>query len=82
MFLRTGLLLILVILLNKVKFGIYIANHGITGNPQDYINLAKIGEECGWDGFFFMGSCFSPMGTRSGRLRSMDYVVRNSYSNG
>ncbi|MHA2313858.1 MAG: LLM class flavin-dependent oxidoreductase, partial [Candidatus Hermodarchaeia archaeon] len=61
MFLRTELLLILVILLNnKVQFGIYIANHGITGNPQDYIKLAKSGEECGWDGFFLWDHVFLP----------------------
>jgi len=43
-----------------VKFGIYIANHGITSNPQDYIKLAKRGEECGWDGFFLWDHVFPP----------------------
>ena len=45
---------------DKVKFGIYIANHGITSNPQDYIKLAKSGEECGWDGFFLWDHVFLP----------------------
>jgi alkanesulfonate monooxygenase SsuD/methylene tetrahydromethanopterin reductase-like flavin-dependent oxidoreductase (luciferase family) len=61
MFLRTELVLVLVILLsNNVKFGIYISNHGITSNPQDYIELAKSGEECGWDGFFLWDHVFLP----------------------
>ncbi|MFW9915279.1 MAG: LLM class flavin-dependent oxidoreductase, partial [Candidatus Thorarchaeota archaeon] len=45
---------------NKVKFGIYIANHGLTSNPQDYIKLAKSGEEFGWDGFFLWDHVFLP----------------------
>ncbi|NPD89024.1 MAG: LLM class flavin-dependent oxidoreductase [Asgard group archaeon] len=45
---------------NNVKFGIYIANHGITSNPQDYIKLAKTGEECGWEGFFLWDHVFLP----------------------
>ncbi len=44
----------------KVKFGIYIANHGITGNPQDYVKLGERGEECGWDGFFLWDHVFLP----------------------
>ncbi|MHA2275869.1 MAG: LLM class flavin-dependent oxidoreductase, partial [Candidatus Kariarchaeaceae archaeon] len=40
--------------------GIYIANHGITSNPQDYIKLAKSGEEYGWDGFFLWDHVFLP----------------------
>ncbi len=61
MFLRTELVLMLVILLsNKVKFGIYIANHGITSNPQDYVKLAKSGEEYGWEGFFIWDHVFLP----------------------
>ncbi|MFX1515776.1 MAG: LLM class flavin-dependent oxidoreductase [Promethearchaeota archaeon] len=48
---------------DKVKFGIYIANHGITSNPQDYIKLAKSGEECGWDGFFLWDHVFLPWTT-------------------
>ena len=43
-----------------MKFGIYIANHGITSNPQDYIKLARRGEECGWDGFFLWDHVFLP----------------------
>jgi alkanesulfonate monooxygenase SsuD/methylene tetrahydromethanopterin reductase-like flavin-dependent oxidoreductase (luciferase family) len=45
---------------SKVKFGIYIANHGLTSNPQDYIELAKRGEECGWEGFFLWDHVFLP----------------------
>ncbi len=45
---------------NKTKFGIYIANHGITSNPQDYIKLAKSAEECGWEGFFIWDHVFLP----------------------
>ncbi|NHJ19953.1 MAG: LLM class flavin-dependent oxidoreductase [Candidatus Lokiarchaeota archaeon] len=36
----------------KNKFGIYIANYGITDDPQDYIDLAILSENNGWDGFF------------------------------
>ena len=36
----------------KIKCGISIANFGITKDPQDYVNLAIIAEENGWDGFF------------------------------
>lgn len=36
----------------KNKCGIYIANHGISKDPQDYVDLAIITEESGWDGFF------------------------------
>ena len=49
-----------IFLSNKVKFGIYIANHGLTNNPQDYVKLAKIGEECGWEGFFIWDHVFLP----------------------
>ena len=45
---------------NKVKFGIYIANHGITSNPQDYVKLAKSAEENGWEGFFLWDHVFLP----------------------
>jgi len=45
---------------NKVKFGIYIANHGITSNPQDYVKLAKSAEEFGWEGFFIWDHVFLP----------------------
>ncbi|MHA2296690.1 MAG: LLM class flavin-dependent oxidoreductase [Candidatus Hodarchaeales archaeon] len=44
--------MLVILLNNKVKFGIYIANHGITSNPQDYIELATITEKNNWDGFF------------------------------
>ncbi|MCW3981509.1 MAG: LLM class flavin-dependent oxidoreductase [Candidatus Bathyarchaeota archaeon] len=44
----------------KTKFGIYIANHGITSKPQDYVKLAKSGEECGWEGFFLWDHVFLP----------------------
>ena len=44
----------------EVKFGIYIANHGFTSNPQDYIELAKSAEECGWEGFFIWDHVFLP----------------------
>ena len=58
---KTKLALKLVIHLGKkVKFGIYIANHGITSNPQDYVKLAKIGKECGWEGFFIWDHVFLP----------------------
>jgi alkanesulfonate monooxygenase SsuD/methylene tetrahydromethanopterin reductase-like flavin-dependent oxidoreductase (luciferase family) len=61
MFLRTDLFINFGDTLNsKVKFGIYIANHGITSNPQDYIKLAKSGEEYGWDGFFLWDHVFLP----------------------
>jgi alkanesulfonate monooxygenase SsuD/methylene tetrahydromethanopterin reductase-like flavin-dependent oxidoreductase (luciferase family) len=49
-----------ILLSNKVQFGIYIANHGITSNPQDYIKLAKSAEECGWEGFFLWDHVFLP----------------------
>ncbi|MFX1391516.1 MAG: LLM class flavin-dependent oxidoreductase, partial [Promethearchaeota archaeon] len=42
----------------KNKFGIYIANHGITNDPQDYIDLAILGENKGWDGFFLWDHIF------------------------
>ncbi len=35
-----------------MKYGIYIANHGISSNPGDYIDLAIIAEKNGWNGFF------------------------------
>jgi alkanesulfonate monooxygenase SsuD/methylene tetrahydromethanopterin reductase-like flavin-dependent oxidoreductase (luciferase family) len=44
----------------KVKFGIYIANHGITSSPQDYVTLATSGEDHGWDGFFVWDHVFLP----------------------
>ncbi|MFX0124875.1 MAG: hypothetical protein ACFFAE_14685 [Candidatus Hodarchaeota archaeon] len=34
------------------KLGVYIANHGIFTDPQDYIKLSIIAEENNWDGFF------------------------------
>ena len=42
------------------KFGIYISNHGITNDPQDYIELAKSAEETGWEGFFLWDHVFLP----------------------
>jgi alkanesulfonate monooxygenase SsuD/methylene tetrahydromethanopterin reductase-like flavin-dependent oxidoreductase (luciferase family) len=45
---------------NKTKFGIYIANHGITSNPQDYVKLATSAEDCGWEGFFLWDHVFLP----------------------
>ncbi|MFX0064816.1 MAG: LLM class flavin-dependent oxidoreductase [Candidatus Hermodarchaeota archaeon] len=36
----------------KLKYGIYIANYGFTRNPKDYVELAQLGEENGWGGFF------------------------------
>jgi alkanesulfonate monooxygenase SsuD/methylene tetrahydromethanopterin reductase-like flavin-dependent oxidoreductase (luciferase family) len=45
---------------NKTKFGIYIANHGLTSNPHDYVRLAKSAEECGWEGFFLWDHVFLP----------------------
>ena len=45
---------------NKTKFGVYIANHGLTSNPQDYVRLAKSAEECGWEGFFLWDHVFLP----------------------
>ncbi|MFX1526403.1 MAG: LLM class flavin-dependent oxidoreductase [Promethearchaeota archaeon] len=42
----------------KNKFGIYIANYGITNDPQDYIDLAILGENNGWDGFFLWDHIF------------------------
>jgi alkanesulfonate monooxygenase SsuD/methylene tetrahydromethanopterin reductase-like flavin-dependent oxidoreductase (luciferase family) len=47
-------------LTNKTKFGIYIANHGLTSNPQDYVRLAKSAEECGWEGFFMWDHVYLP----------------------
>jgi alkanesulfonate monooxygenase SsuD/methylene tetrahydromethanopterin reductase-like flavin-dependent oxidoreductase (luciferase family) len=51
---------LVIFLSKKVQFGIYIANHGITRNPQDYLKLAKRGEECGWNGFFLWDHVFLP----------------------
>ena len=48
------------LLSNKVKFGIYIANHGITSNPKDYVKLAKSAEKNGWEGFFLWDHVFLP----------------------
>ncbi len=42
----------------KNKFGIYIANYGISNDPQDYIDLAILGENNGWDGFFLWDHVF------------------------
>ena len=42
----------------KNKFGIYIANYGITNDPQDYIDLAILSENNGWDGFFLWDHVF------------------------
>jgi len=42
----------------KNKFGIYIANYGITKDPQDYIDLAILSENNGWDGFFLWDHVF------------------------
>lgn len=35
-----------------MKFGISIANFGVSVRPQDYARLAREAEEVGWDGFF------------------------------
>ena len=35
-----------------MKYGISIANFGITEKPQDYAHLAREAEDAGWDGFF------------------------------
>jgi alkanesulfonate monooxygenase SsuD/methylene tetrahydromethanopterin reductase-like flavin-dependent oxidoreductase (luciferase family) len=40
------------------NFGIYIANYGITNDPQDYVDLAVLGENNGWDGFFLWDHIF------------------------
>jgi alkanesulfonate monooxygenase SsuD/methylene tetrahydromethanopterin reductase-like flavin-dependent oxidoreductase (luciferase family) len=42
----------------KNNFGIYIANYGITNDPQDYIELAILSENIGWDGFFLWDHVF------------------------
>jgi len=42
----------------KNKFGIYIANYGITNDPQDYVDLAILSENNGWDGFFLWDHVF------------------------
>jgi len=42
----------------RIKFGIYIANYGITNDPQDYIDLAILSENNGWDGFFLWDHVF------------------------
>ncbi|UCC19648.1 MAG: LLM class flavin-dependent oxidoreductase [Promethearchaeota archaeon] len=42
----------------KNKFGIYIANYGISNDPQDYIDLAILSENNGWDGFFLWDHVF------------------------
>jgi alkanesulfonate monooxygenase SsuD/methylene tetrahydromethanopterin reductase-like flavin-dependent oxidoreductase (luciferase family) len=61
MFLKIKLASFSVVFLSKrAKSGIYIANHGITSNPHDYIKLAKSGEEYGWDGFFLWDHVFLP----------------------
>jgi len=39
-------------------FGIYIANYGITNDPQDYIELAILSENNGWEGFFLWDHIF------------------------
>ena len=44
--------------MSKNKFGIYIANYGITNDPQDYIDLAILSENNGWDGFFLWDHVF------------------------
>ncbi len=35
-----------------MKFGIYIANYALRGDPRDFVKLAEAAEEAGWDGFF------------------------------
>ncbi len=35
-----------------MRYGISIANFGVSENPQDYALLAKQAEDAGWDGFF------------------------------
>jgi alkanesulfonate monooxygenase SsuD/methylene tetrahydromethanopterin reductase-like flavin-dependent oxidoreductase (luciferase family) len=35
-----------------MKFGIYIANYALKGDPRDFVKLAEAAEEAGWDGFF------------------------------
>ncbi|MCY3410179.1 MAG: LLM class flavin-dependent oxidoreductase [Candidatus Heimdallarchaeota archaeon] len=42
------------------KFGIYIANHSISSDPNDYVDLAKLSEECGWEGFFIWDHVYTP----------------------
>ena len=42
----------------KIKNGIYIANYGITNDPQDYVDLAILSENNGWDGFFLWDHVF------------------------
>ncbi|MFX1283026.1 MAG: LLM class flavin-dependent oxidoreductase [Promethearchaeota archaeon] len=37
---------------SDVKFGVYIANHGVFTDPQDYLELSILAEESNWDGFF------------------------------
>ena len=44
--------------MSKNKFGIYIANYGISNDPQDYIDLAILSENNGWDGFFLWDHVF------------------------
>jgi alkanesulfonate monooxygenase SsuD/methylene tetrahydromethanopterin reductase-like flavin-dependent oxidoreductase (luciferase family) len=35
-----------------MKFGIYIANYALKGDPRNFIKLAEAAEEAEWDGFF------------------------------
>lgn len=35
-----------------MKYGVSIANYGVSSAPQDFIKLAKEIEDAGWDGFF------------------------------
>lgn len=45
---------------DDVKFGVYIANHGISDDPEDYVKLAITAEENDWDGFFIWDHVYLP----------------------
>ena len=35
-----------------MKYGIYISNYALQGNPKKFVELAVAAEKAGWDGFF------------------------------
>ena len=42
----------LIHLCTAMKYGVYISNYALQGNPKKFVELALAAENAGWDGFF------------------------------
>ncbi|TET07236.1 MAG: LLM class flavin-dependent oxidoreductase [Candidatus Thorarchaeota archaeon] len=45
-----------------MKYGIYISNYALNGDPKKFVDLAKAAEDAGWDGFFMWDHVYQSSG--------------------